>query len=107
MDKSPREVEESPFLQGEDESIPHTFDWALHDAIVAGGTISAASVVIKNAALADKSSTNLSGSASIVGNTIITPLVTALVAGQSYRLECKATIGSGVYEAFRMIDCEE
>jgi hypothetical protein len=98
---SPREAVESPKFQGEDESLAYTFDWS------AKGTPTAGTVVIKNAALADKSSTNLSGAASIIGATIVTPLVYALVAGQEYRLECSATIAGLVYESFTRIICEE
>ena len=101
MATSPREVEESPKYQGEDESLAYTFDWS------AIGTPTAGTVVIKDSALADKSSTKLSGTASIVGATIVTPLVYGLVSPQEYRLECQATIGGLTYEHYCRIVAEE
>ena len=100
-EESPRKAEESPRYQGEDESLAYTFIWT------AIGTPTSPIVVIKNAALTDMTATNLSGTASIVGDTIVTPLVTALVAGQSYRLECKVTIGGNTHEHWLEIIAEE
>lgn len=96
-----RKVKKSPVYQGEDESIAYIFDWALV------GTPTSPTVVIKNADLIDTSATNLSGSASVVGNTVVTPLVTALTSGVMYRLECKVTISGNIYEAFCDIIAEE
>ena len=96
-----RKAEESPIYQGEDESIAYVFNWA------AIGTPTSPTVVIKDNNLVDLSTTLLSGSASISGNTIITPLVTGLTSGVMYRLECKVTISGSVYEAYCDIIAEE
>jgi hypothetical protein len=96
-----RKVDESPVYQGEDESIAYTFQWS------AVGTPTSPTVVIKDNTLTDKSSTCLSGSASVVGTTVVTPLVTALTSGIRYRLECKVTISGNIYEAYCDIIAEE
>lgn len=98
---SPREVDESPVYQGEDESKAYTFNFANY------GTPTSPTVIVKDYNLVDVSATCLSGSASIVGDTVVTPLVTALTAGIIYRLECKVTISSNVRESFCMIIAEE
>jgi hypothetical protein len=96
-----RKVEESPIHQGKDESIARPVEWA------AIGTPTSPVVVIKNGDLVDTSTTNLSGAAAVVGTTVVTPLVTALVPGTIYRLECKVTISGNVYEAYCEIIGEE
>lgn len=99
---STRRVDESPIYQGEDESIAYIFEWA------AVGTPTTPAVAIKERdTLTDKSATMLSGSASVVGTTVVTPLVTALAAGTVYRLECKTTISGNIYEAWCEIIAEE
>lgn len=97
-----REVKESPLVQGADESLAYsltTTPW--------GSSPSSVSVKIYNLTTgADLSATNLSGSASAAGDVITTPLVTALVAGTSYKLEIKFTCGSSVFEVFAKIHGE-
>lgn len=88
-------------FQGEDEALPYTFDWA------AEGTPVTAAVAIKDEALTDKSATLITGAASIVADTVITGIVAGLTAGQSYRLECKITIGGSTYEAYLVIHAQE
>lgn len=96
-----REVTESPVHQGEDERIAYTFDWA--DI----GTPTLPVVAIKDSSLNDVSTTCLSGAASIVADTVVTPLVIALTPGVRYRLECKVTIAGQVFEAYGEIIGEE
>lgn len=96
-----RKVEESPIYQGEDESIAYVFDWA------AVGTPTSPTVVVKTAENIDVSTTCLSGAASVASDTVITPLVTALTSGNTYRLECKVTISGNIYEAYCDIIAEE
>ena len=98
---STREVTESPKYQGEDEQLRYTFNWA------AVGTPTSPSVVIKDNNLVDVSATCLSGSASVVGDTVVTPIVLSLTAGVRYRLECKVTISSNIYESWCDIIAEE
>ena len=97
----PREVEESPKYQGKNESKPYTFLWA------SVGTPTSPAVVIQDAALTDKTATLITGACSVVGNTVVTGLVHDLIAGQSYRLECKVTISGAIYEAFLVIHGQE
>ncbi len=52
----------------------------------------------------DVSATKLSGSASITGQVLTSPLVIALEAGKSYRLEFQFVSGGGTYEPYLMID---
>ncbi len=95
-----REVKESPLAQGADEQIAYsltTTPW--------GSSPSSVSVKIYNLATGvDLTTTNLSGSASAAGDVITTPLVTALVAGVSYKLEIKFTSGTSIFEAFAKIN---
>jgi hypothetical protein len=90
-----REVKESPFGQGKDESKAYaltTTPW--------GSSPTSVTVKIYNSAGTDMSSTNLSGSVSVSGDVITTPLVTALTAGERYRLEFKFTCSSNIFEAY-------
>jgi hypothetical protein len=90
-----RQFKESPILQGVDEKIAYqltTTPW--------GSSPGSVTVVLKDAESVDVSATCLSGSASVSGNVITTPLVQSLVAGQAYRLEIKFTCGSNVFEAW-------
>ena len=99
-----RRVVESPKVMGEDESISFIFKWG--DI----GTPGAPACAVKgwvNNAWVDYSSTCLSGSASVVGTTVVTPLVTGLTAGVQYRLECKATISGNIFERYLEINAEE
>jgi hypothetical protein len=48
----------------------------------------------------------LSGSASVAGDVITTPVVKSLVAGTQYRLEIKFTVSGNIFEAFGFIDAE-
>lgn len=84
-----REVEESPKKQGYREQIAYTFDWA------DDGTPASQSVKMFDPSYVDVSSSRLSGSSSIVGDTVITPLVLFVEADidQEYRLECEVSIG--------------
>lgn len=52
----------------------------------------------------DVTSTKLSGSASIAGQVFTSPLVIALVAGSTYRLEFQFTSGGNTFEPYLMIE---
>lgn len=96
-----RKIIESPLKQGADEQIYYsltTTPW--------GSSPSSVTVIIKNSAGVDVSSTNLSGSANVVGDVITTPKVTSLTAGSAYRLEIKFTVSQNVVEAWADIHCE-
>lgn len=51
----------------------------------------------------DVSGTKLSGSPSIAGQVLTTPLVIALVAGTTYRLECQFVSGGNTFEPYLII----
>ena len=96
-----RKIIESPLKQGADEQIYYTLTttpW--------GSSPSAITIVLKTAAGADVSATNLVGSSSVNGNIITTPLVSGLTAATSYRLEIKFTVSQNVVEAWADIHCE-
>ena len=95
MDTTTRRIVESPLYQGVDEQIAYTLTttpW--------GSSPTSVAVVLKNSAGTDVSSTYLSGSASVSGNVITTPVVKSLVVDAWYRLEIKFTCSGNIFEAF-------
>jgi hypothetical protein len=95
MNEITRRIQESPLYQGVDEQIAYTLTttpW--------GSSPSSVSVVIKNAAGTDVSATCLSGSASVNGNIITTPVVKSLTADAQYRLEIKFTCSGNIFEVW-------
>ncbi len=98
-----REFVNSPLLQGIDEKVAFTIDTSRWPGT---GNPTAVAVVIKDEAGADKSSTNLTGAASVSGDVITTPLVIALTAGDRFRIEVKWDKSGNTLEAFGDIDGE-
>jgi len=95
MNTQTRLIKESPLVQGVDERIAYILDttpW--------GGTPSLPAVVIKSAAGIDVTATYASGSASVSGDDITTPVIHSLVNDTQYRLEVKFTISGNVFEAY-------
>lgn len=97
-----REVIESPLEQGKDERVPYqltTTPW--------GGTPSSVTVTLwlvsADGSLSDVSSTCLTGSSSVSGDVLTTPVVYSLTADSTYRLEMKFTTGSKIYEPYLII----
>ena len=82
-----REVVESPKRQGYREQEAYTFLLTV--------TPASAAVKVFNPSYQDVSSSRLSGSSSIVGSTVITPLVlfTEADIDQEFRLECEYLSG--------------
>ena len=97
-----REVAEGPQTQGTDEKITYTItttSWASSPA--------STSMVVKDRAGTDVSSTVTSGSTSVVGDVITLTPISALVADESYKVEVQFTVGSGApWECYFWIDCE-
>lgn len=87
-----RTVKESPRYQGVDESITYRFDWS--DI----GTPITPTVVIKNHYGTDVTTLCITGAATVSGDYVVTGVVAALVDGEEYRLECKATVGGNILE---------
>jgi len=105
MAASVREINESPLAQGADEKIPYVLetnvaDWNLIRPVSASVTVKWNST--------DATSTNSSGSVTISGTTITTPLIKSLTAGKRYRMEIKWANSTGATaEAYAWIDAEE
>ncbi|MDY7078646.1 MAG: hypothetical protein SXV54_17160 [Chloroflexota bacterium] len=103
MDKTTRQIEESPIYQGEDEEIAYTLtipsSW--------GPSPSSPTVTIKDADGADVTSTYTSGSASVDGTVITTSTILNLVADAQYRLEIQFTSSGNVLEAWADLRGEE
>ena len=96
MDSDDRRIVESPIYQGVDEQIAYiltTTPWGT-------AVPTSPAVVMKDDSGLDVSSTNLSGSASINGNTVVTPTVKSLSAGAKYRLEIKFNISGNIFETW-------
>lgn len=99
MNDQSREIKESPIWQGVDEQIAYTLTttpW--------GSTPTSPTVVIKDSTGADVSGTVMpSGSPSVAGDVITTPIVKSLTAGARYTMEIKFTISSNVFECFAVL----
>ena len=97
---SVREFRESPWEQGADEARDYTLDTAPW-----GGSPSSPVVTVYDADGEDVSEYVLTGSASVSGDTITTPVVGGLAAGREYRLEIMFTVEGRVEEAYGYIVC--
>lgn len=92
---SVRKVVESPIAQGADERIAYSFDFTNW------GTPTTPTVTIIDIDTGSSvSSTCLTGTASIAGNTVITPIVHTLEAEHRYKLTCKVVIGANTQSAY-------
>ena len=92
-----REVREGRMPQGVDEQIAYritTTPW--------GTSPSSPAVVAKDRSAADSdvSATVLSGSPSVAGDVVTTPLVRSLTEGHLYRIEVRFTCSGNVFEAW-------
>ena len=88
-----RTVKESPRYQGVDEEITYRFDWT--DV----GAPSAPAVVLKDHNGVDVTALCMTGAAAIASTYfVVTPVVADLVAGEEYRMECKATVAGNILE---------
>lgn len=98
-----REVAEGRQVQGEDEAITYTItttNWASNPT--------SPSMVVKDAAGTDVSTTVTSGSITVAANVITLKEISSLVRDESYRVEVQFTSGSGApWECYFWIDCEE
>ena len=98
-----REIAEGRVEQGVDEAIYYALtvtNW--------GSTPTSVAVVAKSyvdGAYTDVTTTVLSGSASVLGNVITLPKLSALTAGTLYRIEIKFTVSSNIVEAYAWVQC--
>lgn len=99
-----REVAEGRLEQGEDEEITYTLDVSAQ-----GSSPSNVAVEAKAwpAGTDVKSTVMPSGSASVNGNVITLPELTALTAGTLYRIEVQYTIGGNVLETWFEVQATE
>lgn len=101
-----RAARESPFLQGEDEILAYlvtTTPWASSPT---SPTVKLFSYDFDAETYTDVTATKLSGSPSISGDVITTPVVTSLAAGTRYRMEVKFVVAGNTWEAYFWIHGE-
>lgn len=103
----PRQLQLSQDNQRPDEQVPYRF--IIPEASYPSAASPVATLYDVTGTATDVSATKLSGSAAIGAATIegtvypqvfTTPLAIALVAGKTYRLECKFVSGGGTYEPY-------
>jgi hypothetical protein len=95
-----RKFKESPMPQGVDEQVAYVLDttpW--------GGSPTNVSVVVKQYGR-DVTADVTSGTASVSGDDITTPLVKSLSADKVYRLEIKFTSSGNIFEPWGKIEAE-
>lgn len=101
-----REVKESPLRQGSDERIAYVFDYT--DIGTPSTDVSSTDSFqlydVTNSA--DVTATKLTGSGSVSGYNVTSPLVISLVAGYQYRLTSKVVISSNTVSAYALITGE-
>jgi hypothetical protein len=91
---------------GKNESVPLTVDFANWlSGPLTSPTVSLFDVTTGQPGT-DVSGTKLSGSASVSGTVVTTPLITGLTDGATYLLRVKVTKGTGIYEAWDFIQGE-
>lgn len=96
-----REGAGSPFPQGEDEEISYEFDFTpwVDSSAPTTPVVTLWNIISPNKET-DLSSSNLSGSASVSGNIVSTPLVYDLKRGAEYRLNVLVTLDGNKKSAF-------
>jgi hypothetical protein len=99
-----RQVTEGRLTQGEDERIAYTLTTTNWGA--SPGSPVCKFYDITDGDRTDVSATLLSGSASVNGDMITTPLVTKLTVGHLYRLEMQFVCSGNTFEAYAEIECE-
>lgn len=98
-----RAVKEGPLVQGEDEEIAYNITTTPWGSSPTSPAVKAYDV---DNDYNDVSSTVLSGSPSVVGDVITTPVVKALTAGITYRIEVEFTCAGNVFECYLVIKGE-
>lgn len=99
-----REVKESPLKQGVDEQIAYTLTTTPWGSTPTAVAVAAYDITDGTRTLV--TSTVLSGSASVSGNVITTPVVKSLTAGYVYRIEIKFTSSGNIFEAYLILNAE-
>jgi hypothetical protein len=94
----PREVNESPLVQGADEQIVYeltTTPWGSSPSAVAVKAFD-----VTSGSYTDVTAAVTSGSASVADDIITLPAVKSLTAGNVYKIEVKFTCGVNTFEAW-------
>jgi len=99
-----REVTEGQQDQGTDESIAYWFNSTPWGSTPTG--VAVACYDITTGARTDVTGTNLTGTASVVGDKITLPALHSLTADHTYRVEAKFTVDGNVLETFVVVKAE-
>lgn len=97
------EINESPLEQRPDERISYLLTTTPYGS--SPGSVVVAIFDITGGSETDVSSTKLSGTGSVAGDVITTPLVIGLVAKRLYRLEIQFVISGNTFEPYCLIQC--
>jgi hypothetical protein len=101
---SDREVAEGRQSQGENEAWVYSFDMTAWGSAPTSPTVT---VIDRTAGNTDVTALVTSGSPSINGNKIVTPLIRKLKRGHSYLVKARAVFGANTGEAWMTLVCEE
>ena len=101
-----REVRESPLRQGTDERIAYVFDYTDIGTPSTDVSSTDSFVLLDVNANSDVSATKLSGSGSVSGYEVTSPLVISLTAGTQYKLTSKVVISGNTVSSFALITGE-
>ena len=96
-----REITEGRQTQGEDETVVYTLTTTPWGS--SPGSESAKIYEVDGDTYTDKTTTNMTGSASEADDVITLPAIHTLTAGQLYRVEVKFTCSGNIFEAFAEI----
>jgi len=99
-----REITESPINQGIHERVAYQLTTTPWGSSPSSPEVKLYSVNITTGVLADVSATNLTGTATIVGDVITTPLVIGLAAGTRYRMDILFVVSGNTEEAYGWIE---
>lgn len=95
MNRSSRRIRESPIYQGVDERIAYTLTTTPF-----ASSPSSPVMTIKDIDGEDVTSDYISGSASVSGDVITTPIIISLTAGVQYRMEIQFVSSGNTWEAW-------
>lgn len=101
-----REIKESPFYQGADESIAYVITVPTSWGTATFSSLSTALYQDPDGDNTDVTSTKISGATTASSQVITTGLISGLTAGEKYRMEVKWTSSeSNILECYGIIYC--
>jgi len=95
-----RETKESPIFQGADETIAYTITTTPWASTPTSPSAKIYSYTQATDTYTDKTSTLMTGTASVSSDVITLPAVAGLTAGTRYRVECQFTVSGNVFEPY-------